>query len=134
MRSGLETSDKSTFSAQELLDILQALLIIVEAMGDDEVDALVDDGGEGAGQGLVEIGRVGHEEGLVVWIGHGGDFQGPVQVRFRDRGAGSRALFLSVFRWVELIKRQSSTGLLEENTLQIRHSRVSLENEHVLHK
>lgn len=125
LRGGLKTSDKTAFSTQQLFDVQQALVEFVEAVGDDEVDALVDDGSDGAGQGLLEVGRVWHEEGLVVWVGHGGGRLSAV--RFRDRGAsGSRITGLVPINfpggwWVELSKRQSSTGLLEENTLQIRH-------------
>lgn len=46
---------EAALGSQDSLDVVQALLDVLETLVDDGIDALVDDGGEGVGQGCQQI-------------------------------------------------------------------------------
>lgn len=58
---------EAALGSQDSLDVVEALLDVLETLVDDGIDALVDDGGEGVGQGCQQI---RNEEPLLGWIRH----------------------------------------------------------------
>lgn len=58
---------QAALGSEDGLDVVKALLDVLETLVDDGIDALVDDGGEGVGQGCQQV---GNKEPLLGWIRH----------------------------------------------------------------
>lgn len=58
---------QAALGSEDSLDVVKALLDVLETLVDDGIDALVDDGGEGVGQGCQQV---GNKEPLLGWIRH----------------------------------------------------------------
>lgn len=72
---------EATFSSEDGLDCAEALVDVVEALVDQLVDALVDDGGEGVCEGAEQVGWVGDKEWLAVRVRHPSPRRGQATLR-----------------------------------------------------